>query len=87
MTKSVEKLSAGASVDKPTAEELAQLVGERLAPPRIHAYELAARLGIDPSSLSLFETGRRALPHSMGVNSYRQALVDLKRAKRQESAA
>ena len=63
------------------------LVGERLAPPRVTAYELTDRLGVAPSTLSRFERGRARLPHGMGVASYRQAMADLKRAKRQEAAA
>lgn len=82
----MDKSADAGAVDNPgalpTPEEIAQLIGERLGPPRVMAYELAKRLGCDPSSLSLFETGRRALPHGMGVKAYRKALDDLKRQKR-----
>lgn len=83
--KSVDKLPTRRPVESP--EVLARLIGTRNAPPKVHAYELAGALGIDPSSLSLFENGRRALPGDLTVADYEQKVADLKRAKRLEGAA
>ena len=87
VSKSVNKSFPASPAEKPTAEEIALLIGERNAPPKVHAYEIAERLGIDSSSLSLFENGRRALPRGLVVRHYRAALADLKRAKRAGVAA
>lgn len=85
--RSVVKNSAPSTVDKPSRAELDALVAERNAHPKVHAYELADRLAVSPSAVSTFENGRAALPRGMGVKSYRSALADLKRAKRQGAAA
>lgn len=82
----VGNFSASSAVDKPSAEELARLIGERLAPPRVLAYELAQELGCDPTSVSRFENGRALLPHGMGVAAYRTALARLKARKREVAA-
>lgn len=72
----------------PSVEELTELLAERLAPPKVYAYEIARELGTDPGAVSKFENGRGTLPHGMGVKAYRQALARLKRVKRGgESAA
>ncbi len=89
MGKSVPKFSPSTSVDnrRPSREALDALVAERIATPKVKAYELAERLGISPSQLSTFETGAGPLPFEMGADAYRKALEDLKRAKRQGAAA
>ncbi|MFA7250474.1 MAG: helix-turn-helix transcriptional regulator [Dehalococcoidia bacterium] len=79
---SVGNFPASPSVDKPTPEELAALIAERLTPPRVLAYELAEALGCDPASVSRFENGRALLPHGMGPAAYRAALKRLKDRKR-----
>ena len=85
--RSVGKISAAGTVDKPTAEELARLVGERIAPPFVQAQELAAALEITPGMLSKFERGRRGAPAWLGAKAYLKTLEGLKRAKRQGAAA
>jgi len=85
--KTVGNISAPVGVDnRPSAEELAVLIGERLSPPRVMAYELAAELGCDAAGVSRFENGRASLPHGMGVNTYRAALKRIKDRKRGAAA-
>ena len=80
--KSVER-----SQEAPTSEEIAGLLGEQMAPPRVYAYEIAQELGCDPSALSKFINGRGTLPHGQGIASYRAALKACKRRKAQGAAA
>ena len=71
----------------PPRDVIDGLVARRIAFPKVNAYEVAARMGIDPASLSRFENGRGGLPRGVTVEHYEAALADLKRAKRLEGAA